>query len=95
MVHINRIENSSGLSLWAYLVGIAANIKVKAIRILNNGRRAIRIVTYFDRKYIRNRSHGWRIRLEKWANWGKTRWKNYGEQSKTRWKNYDIYLKSR
>lgn len=55
-------------------------------------RRAIRIVVYLDRKYIRNRS-GWRIRSEKCVNWGKTRWKNYGEQSKTRWKNYDSYLR--
>lgn len=30
----------------AYLVGIAANIKVKAIRVLNNGRRAISLVKY-------------------------------------------------
>ena len=37
----------------------------------------------------------WRIRSEKWVNWGKIRWKNYGEQSKTRLKNYDSYLKSR
>lgn len=37
----------------------------------------------------------WRIRSEKWVNWGKIRLKNYGEQSKTRWKNYDSYLKSR
>ena len=31
---------------WAYLVGIAANLKVKAIRILNNGRHAISLVKY-------------------------------------------------
>lgn len=85
MPHIDRIEQLFGVVIiaytWAYLVGIAANIKVKAIRVLNNGRRAIRIVMYLDRKYIRNR---WRIRSEKWVNWGKIRLKNYGEQSKTR-----------
>ena len=99
MADIDRIEQLFGVVIiaytWAYLVGIAANIKVKAIRVLNNGRRAIRIVMYLDRKYIRNRSYGWRIRSEKWVNWGKIRWKNYGEQSKTRLKNYDSYLKSR
>lgn len=92
MAHIDRIEQLFGVVIiaytWAYLVGIAANIKVKAIRVLNNGRRAIRIVMCLDRKYIR-----WRIRSEKWVNWGKIRWKNYGEQSKTRWKNYDSYLR--
>lgn len=31
---------------WAYQVGIAANLKVKAIRTLNNGRRAISLVKY-------------------------------------------------
>ena len=45
MVHINRIEQLFGVVIiaytWAYLVGIAANLKVKAIRILNNGRHAI------------------------------------------------------
>ena len=50
MVHINRIEQLFGVVIiaytWAYLVGIAANIKVKAIRVLNNGRRAISIVKY-------------------------------------------------
>lgn len=50
MVHIDRIEQLFGVVIiaytWAYLVGIAANIKVKAIRILNNGRRAISIVKY-------------------------------------------------
>lgn len=48
MAHIDRIEQLFGVVIiaytWAYLVGIAANIKVKAIRVLNNGRRAIRIV---------------------------------------------------
>ena len=75
MAHINRIEQLFGVVIiaytWAYLVGVAANIKVKAIRVLNNGRRAIRIVMYLDRKYIRNRSYGWRIRSEKWVNWDK------------------------
>ena len=33
-------------STWAYLVGIAANLKVKAIRVLNNGRRAISLVKH-------------------------------------------------
>lgn len=50
MVHIKRIELLFGVVIiaytWAYLVGIAANIKVKAIRVLNNGRRAISIVKY-------------------------------------------------
>lgn len=50
MVHIDRIEQLFGVVIiaytWAYLVGIAANIKVKAIRALNNGRRAISIVKY-------------------------------------------------
>lgn len=50
MVYINRIEQLFGVVIiaytWAYLVGLAANIKVKAIRILNNGRRAISIVKY-------------------------------------------------
>lgn len=50
MVHINRIEQLFGVVIiaytWAYLVGIAANLKVKAIRILNNGRRAISLVKY-------------------------------------------------
>ena len=50
MVHIKRIEQLFGVVIiaytWAYLVGIAANIKVKAIRVLNNGRRAISIVKY-------------------------------------------------
>lgn len=53
MAHIDRIEQLFGVVIiaytWAYLVGIAANIKVKAIRVLNNGRRAIRIVMYLDR----------------------------------------------
>lgn len=47
MVHIKRIEQLFGVVIiaytWAYLVGIAANIKVKAIRVLNKGRRAISI----------------------------------------------------
>lgn len=50
MVHINRIGQLFGVVIiaytWAYLVGIAANIKVKAVRILNNGRRAISLVKY-------------------------------------------------
>ena len=50
MVHINRIEQLFGVVIiaytWAYLVGIAANLKVKAIRKLNNGRRAISFVKY-------------------------------------------------
>ena len=50
MVHINRIEQLFGVVIiaytWAYLVGIAANFKVKAIRVLNNGRRAISLVKY-------------------------------------------------
>lgn len=50
MVHINRIEQLFGVVIiaytWAYLVGIAANLKVKAIRILNNGRHAISLVKY-------------------------------------------------
>ena len=50
MAHINRIEQLFGVVIiaytWAYLVGIAANIKVKAIRVLNNGRRAISTVKY-------------------------------------------------
>ena len=50
MVHINRIEQLFGVVIlaytWAYLVGIAANLKVKAIRILNNGRRAISLIKY-------------------------------------------------
>lgn len=50
MVHIKRIEQLFGVVIiaytWAYLVGIAANIKVKAIRVLNNERRAISIVKY-------------------------------------------------
>ena len=50
MVHIDRIEQLFGVVIiaytWAHLVGIAANIKVKAIRVLNNGRRAISIVKY-------------------------------------------------
>lgn len=50
MVHINRIEQLFGVVIiaytWAYLVGIEANIKVKAIRVLNNGRRAISLVMY-------------------------------------------------
>jgi len=50
MVHINRIEQLFGVVIlaytWAYLVGIAANLKVKTIRILNNGRRAISLVKY-------------------------------------------------
>lgn len=50
MVHIKRIEQLFGVVIiaytWAYLVGIATNIKVKAIRVLNNGRRAISIVKY-------------------------------------------------
>ena len=50
MVHINRIEQLFGVVIiaytWAYLVGIAANLKVKAIRKLNNGRRAISLVKY-------------------------------------------------
>ena len=45
MAHIDRIEQLFGVVIiaytWACLVGIAANIKVKAIRVLNNGRRAI------------------------------------------------------
>ena len=50
MLHINRIEQLFGVVIiaytWAYLVGIAANLKVKAIRILNNGRHAISLVKY-------------------------------------------------
>ena len=50
MVHINRIEQLFGVVIiaytWAYLVGIATNLKVKAIRILNNGRHAISLVKY-------------------------------------------------
>lgn len=50
IVHINRIEQLFGVVIiaytWAYLVGITANLKVKAIRILNNGRRAISLVKY-------------------------------------------------
>ena len=50
MVHIYRIEQLFGVVIiaytWAYLVGIAANLKVKAIRIHNNGRRAISLVKY-------------------------------------------------
>lgn len=50
MVHINRIEQLFGVVIiahtWAYLVGIAANLKVKSIRTLNNGRRAINLVKY-------------------------------------------------
>ena len=50
MVHINRIEQLFGVVIiaytWAYCVGIAANIKVKAVRVLNNGRRAISLVKY-------------------------------------------------
>lgn len=50
MVHINRIEQLFGIVIiaytWAYLVGIAANLKVKAIRTLNNVRRAISLVKY-------------------------------------------------
>ena len=50
MVHINRIEQLFGVVIiaytWAYLVGITANLKVKVIRTLNNGRRAISLVKY-------------------------------------------------
>ena len=50
MVHIDCIEQLFGVVImaytWADLVGIAANIKVKAIRVLNNGWRAISIVKY-------------------------------------------------
>ena len=50
MVHINRIEQLFGVVIivytWAYLAGIAVNLKVKAIRVLNNGRRAISLVKY-------------------------------------------------
>ena len=50
MVHINRIEQLFGVVIitytWAYLVGIAANLKVKAVRVFNNGRRAISLVKY-------------------------------------------------
>lgn len=50
MVHINRIEQLFGIVIiadtWTYLVSIAANLKVKAIRTLNNGRRAISLVKY-------------------------------------------------
>lgn len=50
MAHIDRIEQLFGVVIiaytWAYLVGIAANTKVKAIRVLNNRRRAISIVKY-------------------------------------------------
>lgn len=50
MVHINRIEQLFGVVIiaytWAYLVGIATNLKVKAIRTLNNGRRTISLVKY-------------------------------------------------
>ena len=48
MVHINCIEQLFGVVIiaytWAYCVGIVANIKVKAVRVLNNGRRAISLV---------------------------------------------------
>ena len=48
MVHINRIEQLFRVVIiaytWAYLVGIAANLK--AIRVLNNGRRVISPVKY-------------------------------------------------
>ena len=50
MVHINRIEQLFGVVIiaytWAYCVGIAANIKVKAVRVLKNGRSAISLVKY-------------------------------------------------
>ena len=50
MVHINHIEQLFGVVIiaytWTYCVGIAANIKVKAVRVLNNGRRAISLVKY-------------------------------------------------
>ena len=50
MVHIVRIEQLFGVVIiantWACLVGIAANLNVKAIRILNNGRYAISLVKY-------------------------------------------------
>ena len=50
MVHINRIEQLFGVVIiaytWAYLVGIEANLKVKAIRTLNNERCAISLVKY-------------------------------------------------
>lgn len=50
MAHIDRIEQLFWVVIiaytWAYLVGIAANTKVKAIRVLNNRRRAISIVKY-------------------------------------------------
>ena len=48
--HPDRIEQLFGVVIiaytWAYCIGIAANIKVKAVRILNNGRRAISLVKY-------------------------------------------------
>ena len=41
MVHINRIEQLFGVVIiadtWAYLVGIAANFKVKAISLVKYG----------------------------------------------------------
>ena len=50
VAHINRIEQLFVVAIiaytWAYCVGIAANIKVKAVRVLNNGRRAISLVKY-------------------------------------------------
>ena len=50
MVHINRIEQLFWVVIiaytWAYCVDIAANIKVKAVRVLNNGRRAVSLVKH-------------------------------------------------
>lgn len=50
LVHLDRIEQLLGVVMiaysWAYLVGIAANVRVKAVRILKNGRRAINLVKY-------------------------------------------------
>ena len=50
MVHIVRIEQLFRVVIitntWACLVGIAAILNVKAIRILNNGRYAISLVKY-------------------------------------------------
>ena len=50
MVHIDRIEQLFGVLIiaytWAYLVGIFLDVNIKAIRVLNNGRRAISLVKY-------------------------------------------------
>ena len=50
VAHINRIEQLFVVVIiaftLAYCVCFAANIKVKAVRVLNNGRRAISLVKY-------------------------------------------------